>query len=244
MNRLSMIPLGLFGCILILTACTVPGRGTSPTSKPAVSLPADTSIPASATIAAQSPAQQVDTSTPVSTSTATQAPDQHADPLTLISQKSIISYVEALTSIQPYSGWRNSATEGEAEALDYVATTLSGFGYLRSFGLELERQTFSVFSATELWETRLYVTTSGGEREVPADGLRGHRHDIQQALRFDSDGMLNDSERNPVEVAGQVVLVRTTNQIEDLEATDLQDKVVFLDFALLDRQTSPAGQDV
>ncbi|MCJ7555892.1 MAG: M28 family peptidase, partial [Gammaproteobacteria bacterium] len=46
------------------------------------------------------------------------------------------------------------------------------------------------------------------------------------------------------EVAGQVVLVRTTNQIEDLEATDLQDKVVFLDFALLDRQTSPAGQDV
>jgi len=229
---------------LVITACTVPDRIPPTFSKSATSPPADTSIPASATIAAQSPTQQADTSTPASTSTATQAPDQHADPLTLISQKSIISYVEALTSIQPYSGWRNSATEGEAEALDYVASTLSGFGYLRSFGLELERQTFGVFSATELWETRLYITTSEGEREVPADGLRGYRHDIQQALRFDSDGMLNDSERNPVEVAGQVVLVRTTNQIDDLEENDLQGKVVFLDFALLDRQTSPAGQDV
>ena len=206
MNRLSKISFVLVMGFLVFTACTVPDRIPPTFSKPATSPPADTSIPASATIAAQSPAQQVDTSTPVSTSTATQAPDQHADPLTLISQDNIISYVEALTAIQPYSGWRNSATEGEAEALDYVATTLSGFGYLNNFGLELERQTFGVYLATELWETRLYLTTSGGENEVPTDALRGHRHDITQALRFDSDGVLNDSERNPVEVAGQVVL--------------------------------------
>jgi hypothetical protein len=162
----------------------------------------------------------------------------------LISQKSISSYLTALTSIQPYSGWRNSATEGEAEALDYVASTLGDFSYLQILGLELERQTFSVFLATELWESRLYITTPAGEREVPADALRGHRHDIQQALRFDSDGVLNDAERNPVEVSGQVVLLRTENQINDLEAIDLQDKVVFLDYALIDPLTNGKEKSV
>jgi hypothetical protein len=262
MNLLSKIHLLALGCILVLSACNNSGKITYPALKPVTSshtdilIPAststgtqlpsqqvDTSNPAGTSTGTQSPHQQADTSIPASTSTATPSPDQHVDPLALISQESIISYVEALTSIQPYSGWRNSATEGEAEALDYVASTLSGFGYLQHFGLELERQTFGVFSATELWETRLYITTSEGECEVPADGLRGHRHDIKQALRFDSDGMLNDSERDPLEVAGQVTLVRETSEIENLEETSFQNKVVFLDFALLDRWTNPEGQD-
>jgi len=30
----------------------------------------------------------------------------------------MLATIETLTSIQPYSGWRNSASTGEAEALD------------------------------------------------------------------------------------------------------------------------------
>ncbi|MFC1921666.1 M28 family peptidase [Chloroflexota bacterium] len=138
-----------------------------------------------------------------------------------------------MTTIQPYSGWRNSATEGEAEALDYVANTLEDSTYLQSLGMELERQSFHVFMATEMWETRLYVTTQGQETEVPADASRGHRHDVIQALRFDSDGVLNDADRNPVEAAGEVVLIRSTREIDDLLESGAQGKIVFLDSAVI-----------
>ena len=138
-----------------------------------------------------------------------------------------------MTSIQPYSGWRNSATEGEAEALDYAANTFGDLAYLQNLGMELERQSFHVFLATEMWETRLYVTTQGQETEVPADASRGHRHDVIQALRFDSDGVLNDSERNPVEAAGQVVLIRSPREIDDLLESDAQGKIVFLDSVVI-----------
>jgi hypothetical protein len=156
-------------------------------------------------------------------------------PFALISQESLFAFLEDLTAIQPYSGWRNSATQGEAEALDYVEEKLGEFEYLQELGLDLERQSFRVFLGTELWETRLHLTVDGQEVEVPADGLRGHRDDITQALRFDSDGVLNDAERNPVVVEGPVVLVRSAEEIEALSPTDLKDKVVFVDYAVIDR---------
>ena len=34
------------------------------------------------------------------------------DTLALVSQQSLFTFVEDLTAIQPYSGWRNSGTEG------------------------------------------------------------------------------------------------------------------------------------
>ncbi|NIV40640.1 MAG: M28 family peptidase [Anaerolineae bacterium] len=143
--------------------------------------------------------------------------------------------MEDLTAIQPYSGWRNSATQGEAEALDYVTAALDGFGYLQDLGLELERQSFHVFLGTELWETRLHLTVGGQEVEVAADGLRGLRDDVAQALRFDSDGTLNDSTREPVVVEGPVVLIGSASEISSLGPTDLSGKVVFLDYAVVDR---------
>jgi hypothetical protein len=146
-----------------------------------------------------------------------------------------LAFLEDLTAIQPYSGWRNSATQGEAEALDYVEERLGEFEYLQELGLELERQSFHVFLGTELWETRLHLTVDGQKVEVPADGLRGDRDDIAQALRFDSDGVLNDAERDPVVVEGPVVLVRYAEEIEALSPTDLKDKVVFVDYAAIDR---------
>jgi hypothetical protein len=151
----------------------------------------------------------------------------------LISQESLFAFLEELTSIQAYSGWRNSATEGEAQALAFVSGTLGNMGFLNSLGMELERQAFNVFMATEMWETRLYVTTQGQETEVPADAVRGHRHDVGQALRFDSDGTLNDAERNPVEVAGEVVLIRSAGEIDDLDEASLQGKIVFLDSVVI-----------
>ena len=39
------------------------------------------------------------------------------------------------TIIQSYSGWRNSAMEGESQALDYVADQLKQFEYLNDSGL-------------------------------------------------------------------------------------------------------------
>jgi hypothetical protein len=163
--------------------------------------------------------------------------------LSLISQESLFSFLEGLTNIQPYSGWRSSATTGEGEALDYVANILGDLTYLQDSGMELERQTFHVFLATELWENRLYLTTAGQEREVPANAPRGHRHDLVQALRFDSDGHLNDSERNPVEVAGQVLLIHSAGEIDHLSESDARGKIVFLDSAVIgidpeDRRTS------
>jgi len=180
--------------------------------------------------------------TPVSPATLTPQPVSVAgtpaaptDPFALISQESLFASLEDLTAIQPYSGWRNSATQGEAEALDYIAERFGELEYLRGLGLDLERQGFHVFLGTELWETRLHLTVDGQEVKVPADGLRGPRDDIAQALRFDSDGTLNDSTRDPVVVEGPVVLARSAREIRALNQADLQGKVVFLDYAAVDR---------
>ncbi len=193
-----------------------------------------------------SKATPTSTPTPVSEATPTPAPVEStaspveptaspADPFSLISQESLFAFLEDLTSIQPYSGWRNSATEGEAEALDYVTGQLDQFAYLQDLGLELERQSLHVFLATELWETRLHLTVDGQEVEVPADGLRGPRDDIAQALRFDSDGALNDAKRNPAVVEREVALIRSDTEIWDFHSVDVEGKIVFLDYAAISR---------
>jgi hypothetical protein len=147
----------------------------------------------------------------------------------------LLATLADLTSIQPYSGWRNSATEGEAEALAYVTQQLTDLEYLRDLGLETEQESFHVFLATEQWESRLHLTVNGQTVEVPADGLRGPRDDVAGALRFDSDGSLNDAARNPVRVEGPVVLIRSADEIDALSSDALQDKVVLLDYAVIDR---------
>ncbi|CAG0927593.1 Aminopeptidase S [Thermoflexales bacterium] len=167
-------------------------------------------------------------------STATTSVPLPTDIYQRVSQDSLFDYMTDLTAIQPYSGWRNSATEGEAEALDYVAGQLQQFEYLKQLGLTLERQDFRVFLATELWETRLEVQIAGRDFEIPADGLRGHRDVIDYALHFDSDGKLNDANRDPVVVNESIVVVRTADDINALKPGDVQGKVVFLDYAPID----------
>jgi pimeloyl-ACP methyl ester carboxylesterase len=241
-TRYRAIILVLLGSFLI-TGCggfeptTTPLPNTQPPPPPtATPYPTSTSPAATAT-----PHR---TSTPLATAAPT--PIEAIEPvdslLSLISQERLFATLEELTAIQPYSGWRGSATEGEAEALDTMAGALEDLAYLQTLGLELERSSFHVFLATEMWDTRLYLTTQGREIEVPADAPRGHRHDVAQALRFDSDGTLNDSERNPVEVQGEVVLIHSASEIDALQASDIQGKIVFLDYGLIDPATSGAGK--
>jgi hypothetical protein len=211
MKRLSI----LIALLIAMTSCAGPGPLTpdSPTSAPSGPGPAVTTPGAAPATPVPSP----------------------GDPFSLISQESMFASMEALTAIQPYSGWRNSATQGEQEALDYVEAQFGEMDYLQELGLHLERQSFRVFLGVELWETRLYVTVGGQEAEVPADGLRGDRDDIDQALRFDSDGTLNDAELNPVTVQGPIVVIRSADEIRALNRADVQGRIVFLDYAVIDR---------
>ncbi|MBN1178076.1 MAG: M28 family peptidase [Anaerolineae bacterium] len=204
--------------VLILVACA-----SSP-SPPPISTTPPTALPPSPTL---SP-----------------TPQPANIPFDLISQESLFGYLEALTAIQPYSGWRNSASTGESEALDYVAATLETFAHLQSLGIEMERQHFNVFIEAEIHETCLHLTLDGQEVEVPADALRGSRDDVFLALRFDSDGSARDTDPNPVVAEGAVVLIDAPEQIYTLAPADLAGKIVFLDFAVIDTLVTGRGMDV
>lgn len=156
------------------------------------------------------------------------------DPYALLSQEAMLDSIEALASIQPYSGWRSSATGGEAEALDYVDRALDELGYLAGLGLELERQSFEVPLGTEQWETRLDLTLGGISVRVPASGLRGPRSDPALARNFDSDGLVGDSKRNPVVVKGPVARIGSTGELDALSPGALAGQVVLLDYAVID----------
>jgi hypothetical protein len=237
----------LVGCAMPWAPSSEPATSATPTSEPALS-PTPTSqplakevrpTPTSAVAVSPTLADHRPASTAVvvagSASDNPVPPVPPADPFDLLSLESLFAFLEDLTVIQPYSGWRNSGSEGEAEALDYVAGKLGGLRYLQSLGLELERQSFHVLTATELWETGLILTVAGQESEVPADGLRANRDDVGLALNFDSDGILNDVEPDPVVVEGAIAPVRSLDELKDLGRKDVQGKVVFLDYALVDR---------
>ncbi len=209
----------------------LPPEPTAPPPEPTAPPPEPTAPPIEPSATPVEP-----TATPVEpTATPVEPTATPGDPYALISLESLLAFTTDLTAIQPYSGWRNSATAGEAEALDYVAGRLGELTYLNSLGLELERQNFRVFMSTEQWETGLRLTLGGQEFELPAAGLRGPREDVTQALRFDSDGALNDSQRDPVVVQGPVLLLRSEQEINALGSSGVQGRVVFLDYAVIDK---------
>ncbi|MGE5224150.1 MAG: M28 family metallopeptidase [Omnitrophica WOR_2 bacterium] len=201
-----------------ITSLTPTIRVATVTQKPTALTPTSTTTPAQTGLP---PVQELPTGT-VETA------------FDLISTDSLLAYISDLSAIQPYSGWRNSGTQGEVEAFDYVAQKLEGFTTLKNMGLRLERQAFPVYLVTELWDTGLDITVSGQELHIPADGLRGSRFNIDLALNFDSDGKLNDSDRNPVSLAGSTVLIRNEADLAGLTLSETQGKVIFMDFALVD----------
>ncbi len=228
---LALLLFGLVSCSLSPAPTAVPLPTASPLPPPSA-----TPQPTTAMLV-PTPAPDPATSTP---GEPTAVPP--FDPLALVSEESLLAFDEDLASIQAYSGWRNSASQGEAEALDYVAQKLGEFDHLSQAGMALERQSFHVFLGTELWETRLFLTAGGQEVEVPANGLRGPRDEADLALRFDSDGVLNDAERNPVTVEGAALLLRSASEVEALSRGDVQGNVVFLDYAVIDRVLVDPGQ--
>jgi hypothetical protein len=222
---------------LIISGCSTqePPPSSSASTPTTPSLPDPTPSPPKPTPPPPEPIPSPPQPTP------TEKPDERPGPHMLISQDKLFAYIEDLTGLQAYSGWRNSATEGEAEALDYVAATLSEFAYLQSLGLELERQSFSVFLATEIWESRLFLTIDGKESEVPTNGISGHRKEVKKALHFDSDGALNDADRNPFKVSGETLLLRSADEVLDLAQDETQGKIVFLDFGVIDPAVAGGG---
>lgn len=154
-------------------------------------------------------------------------------PYEMVSEESIFENLEDLTMIRPFEGWRNSASSGERLAMDMVQARLESMRHLMSRGLQIERQNFHTFSGTEFRDTRVELVVHGVATEVPAFGISGHRDYLHRALLFDSDGMVNDNEPDPVVVEGPVVIIRTEGDIGSLP--DLAGQIALVDFALIDR---------
>jgi hypothetical protein len=129
----------------------------------AVALAACLAPPPTAT-APPSPAATLPSPTPRRSPTAVPSWRDVVDALDL---DSLLGYVQALTQIQPYSGWRNSATSGELEAVEYAQGVLDSLTGLTEMGMTTEVEEFNVFMATEVWETRLSVTVEGQEYQIP-----------------------------------------------------------------------------
>jgi len=219
--------------VLVLALVAGCGATASPTATPP---PSATVLPSATPLPAQRPATAAPTLPPATaTIEPTPQPASLEEVFALISREQLFGTLEDLEAIQPYSGWRSSATEGEAEALDAVAAALERFAALGEAGMTLERQQFHVPSATELWETRLHLTLDGQEVEVPADGIRGHQDNIALALRSDSDGRLNDTQRDPVVLQGPVVRIGSVAALHSLSPDDAAGKIAFVDYVLLDR---------
>ncbi len=232
MPQQRLLCLGLL-LVLILGGCR---PSPTPTSSP---VPSHTPMPAP--LDTQAPPQPTATDEPP-TSAPTIAPRLEI-PYELVSLDAMIASLEHLTAIQAYSGYRNGGSQGEAEAHDFVEEQLGSFAFLKELGLEIERQTFPVYLAVELWETRLHLAINGEEIEVPVNGLRGSRYQASLARNFDSDGGLNDSDSNPVVVSGTPLLVRDVDQLYELKVEEVEGRVLFLDYTLIDTTVNPEATE-
>ncbi|MEW5870832.1 MAG: M28 family peptidase [Chloroflexota bacterium] len=225
MSQKRLLCLG-FTLVIILSSCR---PAPIPAVSPAPTLPA-TQAPI------QSPTQELAAPTEVVTvPTSTPVPVVQVDvPYDQVSLESMLADLEVLTTIQPYSGWRSGGTVGEVEAFQYVESRLQGLTYLNEAGLEIEHQEFPLYLAVEFWEARLHLTQNGQEIEVPAEALRGSRYQASLARYFDSDGGLNDDQRDPVEVSGAPLLVRDVEQFYALQTDQVRGRVLFMDYYLID----------
>ncbi|NTV36491.1 MAG: Zn-dependent exopeptidase M28, partial [Anaerolineaceae bacterium] len=171
--------------------------------------------------------------TPVEQSAASQ-PAESTNASKEVNAERMFGHLEILTAIQPYSGWRNSATLGELEAQDYVASILKEMTFLNQSGLTIERQEFHVFLSTEQWQSSLEINLGGKTYSIPAQGMRGNRDSIKSALRFDSDGKLNDSDSNPLRANGNILVVEDEAALKKLTPQEAAGKILFVNFELVD----------
>lgn len=157
------------------------------------------------------------------------------DPYALLSSGRLLGLLEELTAIRPHRGWRHSTTPGEAEALDWIEAGLRELPFLASLGLHSERHGFRTFTGVEFRETTVTLRRNGVSFTAPADSCPGHRDIIENALRFDSDGILNDRRPDPQLVQGPPLTVRSASQIDAMTPAQASGRVVLLDYAVVDR---------
>ena len=226
----------IFWNITLLILLAVAVSGCRQASLPVPALPPN--APGAGPTAVPPPSATVAVATPALNSSLQPlppAPVVHpAIPYDLVSLDSLLGFLDDLTKIQAYSGWRNGGSQGEVEAFQYVEDHLRSYSFLDETGLEIERQSFPVYLTVELWESRIALTIDGKEIEVPASGLRGSRYQASLARRFDSDGGLNDSQPDPMVASGGPLLVRDIDLLYELKPEQVKDRILFLDYALID----------
>ncbi len=115
-----------------------------------------------------------------------------------------------------------------------MVARLAGLGFLNGIGLEVEETTFRTIAGMEMWQSRLELVAGGVVVQIPADAPTGDPYRIWNARAFDSDGDLTDRERDPIEVEGPPLVIRSADEIDDLGPADVAGRVVFVDFALID----------
>jgi len=205
-------------CVLLLTSCSF-GRATPEARETPTSSPGAVVIP-----------QAVETMRPLPPPAI-----QPEEVMAALSLDSMMGYLGDLTGIEPYSGWRSSATSGEKKAVDYVMSVLDSFENLKALGMTVEEEGFKVFMATEIWQAALRITVDGEEYDIPANAPWGPRDDTEIARSFDSDGVLTDLESNPLRREGDVRYIGGLNEINSLQAGEAKDVILFVDYALVDR---------
>ncbi len=205
-------------CALVLTSCSF--GGATPEVR-------ETPIPSPEAVVTPQAAERM---TPLPSPAI-----QPEEVMAALSLDSMMGYLEALTEIEPYSGWRNSATIGEKKAVDYVASVLDSFENLKALGMTVEEEDFKVFMATEIWQADLRITVEGEEYDIPANAPRGPRDDTEIARSFDSDGTLTDLEPTPLRREGNVEYISSVNEIDSLQAGSAKEVILLVDYALIDR---------
>jgi hypothetical protein len=159
----------------------------------------------------------------------------HGDPFAHIMADRLLDTLSDLTAIGDHNGWRHSTTRGEAKAIAWVKGRLDRMRFLRALGLEFERQHFRTYLGIEFHQTRVHLQVGSDWIEVPADAPAGHRDRIDLALKRDSDGVLNDSQPNPVVVSGPPLIIRSNADIDALTPQEAAGRIVFLDYEVIDR---------
>ena len=165
-----------------------------------------------------------------------------SSPFSFIDRERMLATLETLTAIGQGSLYRSSGSRGERAAFDQLAAWLGRLPFLAAAGLEIERQPFRLYFATECWEVHLFLDTGQGEVEVPVQALQGNREDLARVARFDTDGAAGDDRRDPREVSGAALVVRTSTELTALTSASVRDRIVLLDYAIVDRSLIASDQ--
>jgi len=180
---------------------------------------------------------------PAADSAPPRTPRRHVavDPESLLSREAMLGALRELSVIGADGLYRTAASRGEAEAFDWLEARVRAMPFLAGVGATVERQSFRILIGQDVWQTRLTLTVGGSELEVPAHALAPHRELLSPALHFDSDGTLNDTNRNPITVSGPATVLTSMSAINALASGALRNRVALVDYALVDR--SVLGRD-